>query len=242
MENVWKIKIKLENIWIDLIRSIYAPYTVLLQCMAHRWVAVFEFTCISSAMAFFRSLLRCACPMCPSHLCKSDQSMTAKELVSTYSGFQMVLPLRKPVPFCMVAQKHTLPSWANEMWSLTMFTETLWFVVRWRTVSKLFWSAGTCRTCVKITCHAAFPSIIGANKICPLPAECTTLFVASLIGTQQSLQFHNQCWCSVIWFVAPVSVFQHVSALLPTNDGSVDCKLAFPVSSCVILLYAHSFA
>ena len=87
MENVWKIKIKLENIWIDLIRSIYAPYTVLLQCMAHRWVAVFEFTCISSAMAFFRSLLRCACPMCPSHLCKSDQSMTAKELVSTYSGF-----------------------------------------------------------------------------------------------------------------------------------------------------------
>ena len=27
MENVQKIKIKLENIWIDLIRSIYAPYT-----------------------------------------------------------------------------------------------------------------------------------------------------------------------------------------------------------------------
>ena len=26
MKNVWKIKIKLENIWIDLIRSIYAPY------------------------------------------------------------------------------------------------------------------------------------------------------------------------------------------------------------------------
>ena len=26
MENVPKIKIKLENIWIDLIRSIYAPY------------------------------------------------------------------------------------------------------------------------------------------------------------------------------------------------------------------------
>ena len=26
MENVRKIKIKLENIWIDLIRSIYAPY------------------------------------------------------------------------------------------------------------------------------------------------------------------------------------------------------------------------
>ena len=26
MENVQKIKIKLENIWIDLIRSIYAPY------------------------------------------------------------------------------------------------------------------------------------------------------------------------------------------------------------------------
>ena len=29
MENVRKIKIKLENIWIDLIRSIYAPYNVL---------------------------------------------------------------------------------------------------------------------------------------------------------------------------------------------------------------------
>ena len=28
VENVWKIKIKLENIWIDLIRSIYAPYNV----------------------------------------------------------------------------------------------------------------------------------------------------------------------------------------------------------------------
>ena len=27
MENVRKIKVKLENIWIDLIRSIYAPYT-----------------------------------------------------------------------------------------------------------------------------------------------------------------------------------------------------------------------
>ena len=27
MENVHKIKIKLENIWIDLIRGIYAPYT-----------------------------------------------------------------------------------------------------------------------------------------------------------------------------------------------------------------------
>ena len=27
MENVRKIKIKLENIWIDLIRSIYAPYS-----------------------------------------------------------------------------------------------------------------------------------------------------------------------------------------------------------------------
>ena len=27
MENVQKIKIKLENIWIDLIRSIYAPYS-----------------------------------------------------------------------------------------------------------------------------------------------------------------------------------------------------------------------
>ena len=26
MENVRKIKIRLENIWIDLIRSIYAPY------------------------------------------------------------------------------------------------------------------------------------------------------------------------------------------------------------------------
>ena len=26
MENVRKIKIKLENIWIDLLRSIYAPY------------------------------------------------------------------------------------------------------------------------------------------------------------------------------------------------------------------------
>ena len=26
MENIQKIKIKLENIWIDLIRSIYAPY------------------------------------------------------------------------------------------------------------------------------------------------------------------------------------------------------------------------
>ena len=26
MENVYKIKIKLENIWIDLIRGIYAPY------------------------------------------------------------------------------------------------------------------------------------------------------------------------------------------------------------------------
>ena len=26
MENVQKIKIKLENIWIDLIKSIYAPY------------------------------------------------------------------------------------------------------------------------------------------------------------------------------------------------------------------------
>ena len=29
MENVQKIKIKLENIWIDLIRSIYAPYTLM---------------------------------------------------------------------------------------------------------------------------------------------------------------------------------------------------------------------
>ena len=29
MENVQKIKIKLENIWIDLIRSIYAPYSVI---------------------------------------------------------------------------------------------------------------------------------------------------------------------------------------------------------------------
>ena len=28
MENVQKIKIKLENIWIDLIRSIYAPYII----------------------------------------------------------------------------------------------------------------------------------------------------------------------------------------------------------------------
>ena len=27
MENVRKIKIKLENIWIDLMRSIFAPYT-----------------------------------------------------------------------------------------------------------------------------------------------------------------------------------------------------------------------
>ena len=27
MENVHKIKIKSENIWIDLIRGIYAPYT-----------------------------------------------------------------------------------------------------------------------------------------------------------------------------------------------------------------------
>ena len=39
-----------------------------------------------------------------------------------------------------------------------------------------------------------------------------------------------------------MSVFQCVSASLPTNDGSVDCKLAFPVSSCVTLLDAHSFA
>ena len=29
VENVQKIKIKSENIWIDLIRSIYAPYTTL---------------------------------------------------------------------------------------------------------------------------------------------------------------------------------------------------------------------
>ena len=29
MENVHKIKIKLENIWIDLIRGIYAPYNVI---------------------------------------------------------------------------------------------------------------------------------------------------------------------------------------------------------------------
>ena len=28
MENVQNIKIKLENIWIDLIRSIYAPYNL----------------------------------------------------------------------------------------------------------------------------------------------------------------------------------------------------------------------
>ena len=28
MENVQKIKIKLENIWIDLIRGIYAPYNI----------------------------------------------------------------------------------------------------------------------------------------------------------------------------------------------------------------------
>ena len=28
MENVRKIRIELENIWIDLIRSIYAPYTI----------------------------------------------------------------------------------------------------------------------------------------------------------------------------------------------------------------------
>ena len=95
----------------------------------------------------------------------------------------MVLPLRKPVPFHMAAQKHSLPSWVDEMWSLTMFTEKSWFMVRQRTASKLFWSAGTCRTCMKIICHAAFPSIIGANRICPLPAECTTSFIASLIGT-----------------------------------------------------------
>ena len=31
MENVQKIKIKLENIWIDLIRGIYAPYNILSQ-------------------------------------------------------------------------------------------------------------------------------------------------------------------------------------------------------------------
>ena len=29
MENVRKIKIKLEDIWIDLMRSIYAPYNIL---------------------------------------------------------------------------------------------------------------------------------------------------------------------------------------------------------------------
>ena len=33
MENVQKIKIKLENIWIDLIRSIYAPYRYFYQML-----------------------------------------------------------------------------------------------------------------------------------------------------------------------------------------------------------------
>ena len=36
MKNVHKIKIKLENIWIDLIMGIYAPYTHCLNaCMSH---------------------------------------------------------------------------------------------------------------------------------------------------------------------------------------------------------------
>ena len=39
MENVYKIKIKLENIWIDLIRGIYAPYTFTIwtHCIATAW-------------------------------------------------------------------------------------------------------------------------------------------------------------------------------------------------------------
>ena len=34
MENVQKIKIKLDNIWIDLIRSIYAPYNMFIELLA----------------------------------------------------------------------------------------------------------------------------------------------------------------------------------------------------------------
>ena len=33
MENIQKIKIKLENIWIDLMRSIYALYKTMVTCM-----------------------------------------------------------------------------------------------------------------------------------------------------------------------------------------------------------------
>ena len=42
MKNVYKIKIKLENIWIDLIKGIYAPYRLLLDDVSglRRWMEV----------------------------------------------------------------------------------------------------------------------------------------------------------------------------------------------------------
>ena len=41
MENVYKIKLKLENIWIDLIRGIYAPYNFWWK-LVHERVSVAE--------------------------------------------------------------------------------------------------------------------------------------------------------------------------------------------------------
>ena len=43
MENVRKIKIKLENIWIDLIRSIYAPYRNPMSELKHATESMVDF-------------------------------------------------------------------------------------------------------------------------------------------------------------------------------------------------------
>ena len=46
MENVQKIKIKLENIWIDLIRSIYAPYIFICDLLSIKAAPLLYYTSV----------------------------------------------------------------------------------------------------------------------------------------------------------------------------------------------------
>ena len=66
--------------------------------------------------------------------------------LSAYSGFGIVVPFKYPEPFLTVAVKRRSPRCVNDMWSLAIVTVNSCLEVKWRTASRLFCKAGTCRT------------------------------------------------------------------------------------------------
>ena len=155
-------------------------------------VRVFDARTIPVTSPFDTSLCSASTFACARRRCHSDSSRASVELIAVHSlgerGAGMVMPERCAVLCSLIgAQNSVLPLCANSMRADEMVTAKPRRLVRNSTDSRLFRSAGTCRTRVNSTSLASLPSSVGLNTTVPTPAEWTTWLSARRMGTRRGL-------------------------------------------------------